>query len=240
MAHNRLFYRCAPAAAAALFSLACSNPNDGNGAPVARFSAVCAALRCDFTDQSTDDESISTWDWSFGDGATATDKNPFHLYAAPGTYSVTLTVHDAQGASDAESQQVSATPPVVAELTCEDASAPGGFVACSLRLETEAGFNVVLVTSSCQAHGNIFRITAPIVDTLTTDGCYEPDGTQITVPGPFPAQTEITAEIIAPRLGNPPRLLVNGTYPEWTMTYEDGDDADFNDLVIRLTAMPTS
>jgi hypothetical protein len=75
---------------------------------------------------------------------------------------------------------------------------------------------------------------------LTIDGCYDPDGTQITVPGPFPAQTEITAEIIAPRLANPPRLLVNRSYPEWTMTYEDLGDADFNDLVITLTATPTS
>lgn len=240
MAHNRLSYGCAPAAAAVLFSLACSSPSDGNRTPVAEFSTVCAALRCDFTDQSSDDESISTWDWSFGDGATATDQNPFHLYAEAGTFSVTLTVHDAQNVSDAKSEEVTTTPPVVAELICEDGSAPGGFVGCSLRLEAEAGFQVMLVRKSCQAHGNIFRITAPVVDTLTTDGCYEADGKQITVPGPFATQTEITAEIIAPRLTNPPQLIVSGSYPEWTLTYEDGADADFNDIVFTLTAMPTS
>jgi PKD repeat protein len=229
---------CAPVAAAVLFSLACSNASD-NTTPVAKFSPVCAALRCDFTDQSTDDVSITSWDWSFGDGATATDQSPFHLYAEPGTFTVSLTVHDGDGHSDAKSEQVTTTPPVVGVLNCVDGTAPGGFVACSLRLEAEAGFKVVLVSKGCGAHGNTFRITAPVVDTLTTDGCYETDGKQITVPGPFPALTDISAEIIAPRLANPPRLLVNGSYPEWTLTYEDGGDADFNDMIMTLTALPT-
>jgi hypothetical protein len=133
---------------------------------------------------------------------------------------------------------VTTTPPALSELTCEDPSAPGRFVACSLRLEVEGEFNFALVTNSCAAHGNILRITAPVVDTLTTDGCYEAMGKQISVPGPFLAQTEINAEVIAPRLTNPPRLLVSGSYPEWTLTFEDGGDADFDDLVLRLTATP--
>jgi hypothetical protein len=32
---------------------------------------------------------------------------------------------------------------------------------------------------------------------------------------------------------------VNGAYPEWTLSYEDGMDTDFNDLSITITAMPT-
>jgi PKD repeat protein len=224
--------------AAVLFSLACSNASD-NSTPVAKFSSVCAALRCDFTDQSTDDVSVTTWDWSFGDGASATEQNTFHLYASAGTYTVSLTAHDGDGHTDVTSKQVTTTPPVVGVLNCVDGSAPGGFVACSLRLEAEAGFKVVLDRTACGAHGNTFRITAPVVDTLTTDGCYETFGKQITVPGPFPALTEISAEIIAPRLTNPPRLIVSGSYPEWTLTYEDGEDEDFNDMTMTLTALPT-
>jgi len=101
----------------------------------------------------------------------------------------------------------------------------------------------VLVRKGCAAHGNTFRITAPVVDTsllmASTDGFYDTDGKQITIPGPFPPLTEISAEIIAARLANPPRLLVNGSYPEWTLTYEDGADADLNDLIITLTGTPT-
>jgi hypothetical protein len=92
---------------------------------------------------------------------------------------------------------------------------------------------------SCQAHGNLFRITAPLTGTLTSDGCYEQAGKELVFAAAFPAGTEISAEMVAPVLDNPPRLRVSGSYPEWTLTYEDGMDQDFNDMVLTLTALPT-
>jgi hypothetical protein len=56
---------------------------------------------------------------------------------------------------------------------------------------------------------------------------------------PFPAGTEISAEVVAPLLQHPPQLRVSGNYPEWVLTFEDGVDGDFNDLVMTLTALPT-
>jgi hypothetical protein len=38
-----------------------------------------------------------TYSWDFGDGNTSTVTNPFHTYAAAGTYQVTLTVTDSCG-----------------------------------------------------------------------------------------------------------------------------------------------
>ncbi len=38
---------------------------------------------------------VTSWSWSFGDNTTSTTQNPTHTYAAPGTYTVTLTVNDA-------------------------------------------------------------------------------------------------------------------------------------------------
>jgi hypothetical protein len=32
---------------------------------------------------------------------------------------------------------------------------------------------------------------------------------------------------------------VSGSYPEWTLTYEDGADEDFDDMIMTLTALPT-
>src|SRR5215208_1129380 len=116
MVHKCVWHGCAGAAAAVVvLSVACSDPNGGSGKPVARFSAVCAALRCDFTDESTDNEAISAWEWNFGDNATATEQNPFHLYAEPGMYDVSLTVRDANGVSDTQNREVTTTPPVVGE-----------------------------------------------------------------------------------------------------------------------------
>jgi hypothetical protein len=210
-----------------------------NEAPEAKFSLQCAALRCDFTDASTDDAGIASWQWSFGDAATSTQRHPSHNFGSAGSYSVSLTVTDEEGLVSTVSHQAVATLPAVTSLSCVDGSAPGGFVSCTLRLEEEAGFKVVLNSSNCEAHGNLFRVTAPVTGTLTDDGCYEQAGKELMFAAAFPAGTEISAEVVAPLLNHPPQLRVSGSYPEWVLTYEDGVDQDFDDLMMTLTALPT-
>ena len=92
-----------------------------NQPPVAAFTSSCSALTCGFTSTSSDpDGSISAYNWTFGDGGTAAVQNPSHSYAAAGSYSVTLTVTDNQGATNAISRPVTITPanqPPVAAFT---------------------------------------------------------------------------------------------------------------------------
>jgi PKD repeat protein len=52
-------------------------------------------LTVHFTDTSTGNPTNRTW--TFGDNATSTDQNPTHTYTAPGTYTVNLTVTNADG-----------------------------------------------------------------------------------------------------------------------------------------------
>lgn len=75
-------------------SNATSNPS-----PTSQFTFSAQGLTASFTDQSTDDGSINSWAWNFGDGATSTAQNPSYTYSAAGTYTAALTVTDNLGAS---------------------------------------------------------------------------------------------------------------------------------------------
>jgi PKD repeat protein len=58
---------------------------------------------------------ISTYQWSFGDGGTATGATPSHLYSAAGVHTTTLTVTDSLGLSASVSKQIEVlTTPVAA------------------------------------------------------------------------------------------------------------------------------
>jgi PKD repeat protein len=58
-----------------------------------------APLNVQFTAVASDpDGTIVSWSWNFGDGGTSSAQNPAHVYTTPGTYQVTLTVTDNQGA----------------------------------------------------------------------------------------------------------------------------------------------
>jgi PKD repeat protein len=228
----------------------------GNQAPVASFTVSCSSQDCDFTNTSTDaDGTIVTYAWNFGEpssGAsnTAATEDASHTYTVTTltTFTVSLTVTDDDGASSTTTNDVSVAPP--ATLTC------GSQTDCSLDLEADSKVTVTLVSSDCELPGNTFKVTitspgqAPVEETLFTDGCNTPDGTafELQSAATFVAGTSITAEIISggSSLALPPDIRVTGTYPSWTLEFDDGaigpdvdpNEPDYNDLVITIVAHP--
>ncbi|MBQ0933743.1 glycoside hydrolase family 19 protein [Ideonella paludis] len=80
----------------------------GNKAPVANFTATIdhLSVALDGSSSKDADGSISSYQWNFGDGGSGTGAKASRSYATPGTYPVTLTVTDNQGAKNSKSQSV--------------------------------------------------------------------------------------------------------------------------------------
>ena len=115
--------------------------------PTAGFSASCDFLRCTFRDASLSGSSpIGSWSWDFGDGAVGAGAQVVHSYAATGSFTVRLTVRDANGltSSATEALTVQAPPPAAADL-----------------VET-----VVSASTACAAPGSSFVVT----DTVHNQG----------------------------------------------------------------------
>ena len=77
--------------------------------PVANFNMAnaCAGSNIHFTNTSVASAgSITSYQWSFGDGASATSQSPNHVYAAPGIYNVALAIVTSGGCEDTVMKQV--------------------------------------------------------------------------------------------------------------------------------------
>ena len=149
-----------------------------NQPPTAAFTSSCGGLTCGFTSTSSDpDGSISAYSWTFGDGGTSAAQNPSHTYATAGTFTVTLTVTDNQGATNAVSHSVTVAaanqPPVASftkscsGLTCSftsTSSDPDGSVASYSWTFGDGGTSTVANPSHTYAAGGAYTVTLRVTD----------------------------------------------------------------------------
>ncbi|MEX0965887.1 MAG: PKD domain-containing protein, partial [Bacteroidia bacterium] len=89
--------------------------------PEASFTAMntCLGDSVSFNNNSAAAGTLS-YNWTFGDGNTSTAENPMHLYAAAGTYQVSLLVSSADGCMDSIAEMVEVYPQPVASFVAND------------------------------------------------------------------------------------------------------------------------
>lgn len=80
--------------------LVVSTPEEGD--LQAKFSLETYMNRAQLTNLSS--ENAKTFEWNFGDGSTSTERNPMHIYAEAGTYTVRLTARGIVKTVTAEQQ----------------------------------------------------------------------------------------------------------------------------------------
>ncbi len=103
----------------------------GNQSPTANangpYSAVLGqSIAFSSTGSSDPDGSITDYAWDFGDGNSSSQASPSHTYAAAGSYTVTLSVTDDQGASDSQATTATVTEPQpVADVSINSTSQTG-------------------------------------------------------------------------------------------------------------------
>jgi PKD repeat protein len=242
------------------------DPAAANIPPTASFTSWCYGNGCIFTSTSTDvaPGKVVNYVWAFGDGATAEWDNwtfPQHLethvydISAPTSITVSLTVTDNAGATSVATQKMtlSPLPPAVQGCTTTDR-----IVECVLDIPQRSTLRVKLLGVSCDiGRYALSKLSTPppVGDQMFLEVCTRPVGTESGIfGGPLDelfiyesgtqARIRFTQGFRAAEPTRAPAIgQVSGTYPDWTLSFEDGNYApgtpgepNVSDLVVGVHA----
>jgi PKD repeat protein len=186
----------------------------GNSGPTANIaSATCTALSCVMSSTGTSDpegHTIKGYSWNWGDGtALSTGASPTHVYATPGTYTITLTVTDSWNRTGAPvTREVTMTEPagnqgptaVMPAPTCTSTNTTCAFTSTGtadpeghtpLRYSWNWGDGTPVSTTASGSH--VFPVAGTYTVTLTVSDAWGRAGTPVTrevTTSPEPAGNE--------------------------------------------------
>jgi len=230
-------------------------PPPVNMAPTASFDLptnCTAGTPCGFHSTSTDaDGVIAATQWTFGEGGVGTGADVTQTFVAAGTFTVTMTVTDDDGATGVATQQLTVLP-----AASQGCTTTGGTVNCSLSITQRVTVKFTIVSVACELTGNRLTVTAPRLQTAFGNICNRTPGEEYTLtdidgnPLALEAGTQLairfeqgTKDPEDPASGDA-GIEVDGSSPNWTLRIDDGGNAgaqgepDFDDAVINVVATP--
>jgi len=158
-----------------------------NSRPQAAFSSnspICTHDTLQLTDNSsTNNGTITSHTWSFGDGDSSQQVSPSHHYTSPGSYEVELTVVDAAGCQSSYSDSITIQPTPNAQLGPKTSICYGD----SIQLAASGGnyYNWATISTANPTISNPVvspQNTSTYAVTVTNNnGCQANDSTTITV-----------------------------------------------------------
>jgi PKD repeat protein len=238
------------------------NPDpSANIPPTASFTSRCYGEGCVFINSSTDavPGAIVSYAWTYGDGGTSSRNTACYPWTelcgvgrrvysitGPTTFTVTLTVTDNQGAVAVATKTINVTPLPPAVQGC---TTSGRVVECVLDIPARSSLVATVLGVSCDP-GQYVDTPPPVYNLLFLNVCTKVVGDSEGVfagndEGRWLYQAGTQARIWfhqSSRTLNPAQGRLEGTFPNWTISYEDGDlpdtpgEPDFADLVLGLQA----
>jgi PKD repeat protein len=241
------------------------NPDaSANIPPTASFTPRCYGEGCVFINNSTDavPGAIVSYAWTYGDGATSSSRNTMcmpwtrlcgvgrrvYSITGPTTFTVTLTVTDNLGAVAVASRTITVKPLPPAVQGCTTSAK---IVECVLDIPARSSLRVTVLGVSCDLNQKV-DTPPPVAHTLFSPVCDTKVGDSIEIyagddAGWYLYQAGTQARIwfhqgVSGRALNPAQGRLEGTFPNWRISYEDGDhpgapgEPDFADLVLGVKA----
>ncbi|HEX3908698.1 MAG TPA: PKD domain-containing protein [Mycobacteriales bacterium] len=149
-----------------ILSPAGSTPNQP---PTAVLGSTCTGLSCSFdgSGSSDSDGTIATYSWNFGGDGTSTAESPNHMFSAPGTYSVQLTVTDNDGATNVATKSITVSPAAagIAFVGSASADVSGTSASVVIPAATSAGDTLLMFESFAST-----TVTSPVPSGWTLVG----------------------------------------------------------------------
>lgn len=201
-------------------------------------SAGSCSNEITFTDTTqSGSDSLTTWNWTFGDGMTSTQQNPIHVYSAAGEYDVTLIVAGQSGCSDTIMQTITVAVLPVADFTPASGSFNSGTDIQFTDISTDATSWIWYFgdndSSDVQNPTHVYNDNGTFTVTLiitSSGGCKDTavhtldiQGGVVAVPSAFTPNGDGFNDILFVR-GGPFEELEFRVYNEWgNMIFESSD-----------------